>query len=554
MQSLLSLTGKRWQMHDHAQGVGADLASLLAEKRGITSGGDCEAPLVFCDSARASERLMRAVAKQEKIGIFGDYDCDGITGTALLMRMLRRRGIDPAVRLPHRAHDGYGLKTSHIDEFAAAGISLLLAVDTGITAGTAVERANETGIDVMIFDHHALPEKLPDACAILHPSLAEIVPAFPPCAAGVVFDFLCAFENAAWQGMDEDRVLSMIGTVADVVSLRGRNRRLVQEGLRALEQLNIGPLAELASRIRTGSVPLTSQDIAFRIAPRINAAGRMADPTLALRAILEGGSALEELETLNRSRQDETLIAMKDVFVKLDALPALPPFLCASAATYSPGIIGLIAGKLTERFGRPSMAVCIRGDECTASLRSPPAYSIIDGLRRCSEHLGSFGGHRQAAGCTFPTASLTVLIQALENDVATHVPDEALVPSLAIDCALPLHSVSLPLIQSLAALEPFGHDNPEPLFLIESTTFSAARTVGAEGKHLQAMIGSCKAIGFGLGNFLAHVRAPLDIVCRLGIDVWNGRMQPQLMIVDMKVASLKPTSAGRMPAPALKRS
>ncbi len=527
-------------MNGDLSGHASDIVSVLTQKRGITSEGT--APLLFRDTARASERLQRAIAKREQIGIFGDYDCDGITGTALLMRMLRRRGVEPLVRLPHRAYDGYGLKISHIEEFAAAGISLLLAVDTGISAHAAVKRAAELGIDVIIFDHHMLPEIVPEAYAIIHPSVMDTPPESAPCAAGVVFDFLCAFEGMNWEGIDEDRVLAMIGTVADVVSLRGRNRTLVQEGLRTLEQLQTGPLAELAARVRTGSAPLTSQDIAFRIAPRINAAGRMADPMLALRAILEGRSALDELEALNRTRQDDTLTAMQHALSCISAAGDAPLFLCAADERYEPGIIGLIAGKLTERFGRPSMAVCIRGEECTASLRSPAAYSIIEGLQRASVHLTAFGGHRQAAGCTFPLTALTALTQALEKDVALHVPAENLLPTLAIDCALPLRAVSLPLIRSLRDLEPFGHENPEPLFLVEGASLSALRTVGAEGKHLQAMIGHCKAIGFGLGDFLAEAGAPLDLVCRLGIDTWNGRMQPQLFIVDMRVAAQKLTT------------
>lgn len=513
----------------------SDVASVLAQKRGIASGG-AESPLLFRDAPRAVERLQKAIGSGERVGIFGDYDADGITGTALLMRMLRRRGSEPMVRLPHRAHDGYGLKASYIDEFATAKISLLLAVDTGITANAAVERAAELGIDVIIFDHHVLPEILPDAYAIIHPSVMDTPPAAAPCAAGVVFDFLCTMEGNTWEGIEEDRVLAMIGTVADVVSLRGRNRTLVQQGLRALEKLTTGPLAELATRVRTGSSALSSHDIAFRIAPRINAAGRMADPMLALKAILEGGAALSELETLNRTRQDDTLTAMELALSHIDTAAGLPPFLCAADERYQPGIIGLIAGKLCERYGRPGMAVCIRGEECTASLRSLPAYSIIEGLQRCSTHLTSFGGHRQAAGCTFPLAALTALTQALEKDVLKHVAAEDLVPMLPIDCALPLSTITLPLIRSLSALEPFGHENAEPLFLVEAAALSATRTVGAEGKHLQAMIGHCKAIGFGLGDFLAHTRAPLDLVCRLGIDTWNGRMQPQLFIVDMRVS------------------
>lgn len=487
----------------------------------------------FPDAPKAAERVREAIKKNEKIGIFGDYDCDGITATAELIRMLRRRGVDPLVRLPHRVRDGYGLKANHIVEFAETGVTLILIVDTGISAHRAVAFARGQGIDVVILDHHELLEREPDAFAILHPAL---VPAFPgpwPSASGIVLAFVQCIEGGSWPGEDEDRALAMIGTIADLVPLAGGNRSIVQQGLEALERLRDAPLAELAASVRSVGKRLSSRDVAFRIAPRINAAGRMADPMLGLRALLEGGEALRDLETLNVLRQGETASAVEHAIMQLGV--SSDSFLCAADESYQPGIIGLIAGKLTERFGRPSMAVCVQGEDCTASLRSMHTYSIIDGLQRSAHLFTSFGGHRQAAGCTFPRGNLPQIREALCRDVSLHVSAEHLVPTIVVDAVLPAHAVSLPLIHELAHLEPFGQGNPEPQFLVESVRLEAPRTVGQEGKHLQARAFGHKIIGFGLGELRAHANAPLDLVCRLGIDAWNGREETQLQVVDMRL-------------------
>lgn len=469
----------------------------------------------------------------ETIGIFGDYDCDGITAAALLARMLRRHGSEPVIRLPHRIRDGYGLKESHVDWFAARGVTLLLTVDTGIGAHAAVARGAARAMDVIIMDHHEPPSVVPAAHSILHPAFSAEPPAHAPCAAGIAFHVVALVEGAAWRGRDEDAALAMLGTVADLVPLLDGNRAIVREGIAALARLREGPLATLAAHVRTSGRPLSSVDVAFRIAPRINAAGRMADPMLALSALLEGGDALRELETLNAQRQEETMIAVERSLLQLGPAPA-DPFLCVADEEFSPGIIGLIAGKLTERFGRPSMAVSIQGEECVASLRSPPAYSIIDGLRACEGLLTSFGGHRQAAGCTFRRSALDDIRDALSRHVRETIPETQLVPTLSIDAPLPLSSITLPFIRQLSALEPFGQGNPEPQFLVPAVSLGMARTVGGDGRHLQGRAGRCKLIGFGLGPLIAHARSPLDLVCRLGVDAWNGREEPQLQVVDMR--------------------
>ncbi len=520
------------------------LIAMLSQARGIelgafrADGSYHDAHCLFPDAIKAAKRVHKAIEGRETIGVFGDYDCDGITSAAQITRALRRRNTEPIVRLPHRVHDGYGLKPAHIEECAKAGITLLITVDTGISAHEAVDAANAKGIDVIILDHHHILTA-PNAHAILHPALSPHFPHPHPSAAGVVFIFLHALENAdTWADRETDLALATIGTIADLVPLRGHNRSLVQAGLRAMQHLPLqSPLRLLIDQLSSGK-PLTSSDIAFRIAPRINAAGRMADPMLALRALLEGGSLLHDLDTLNSIRQDETQRALEKALTELtpDKNGTLPAFLSIASASYPHGILGLLAGKLTEKFGRPSMVVHIAEDVCTASFRSPAAFNITEALQRNGEKLTSFGGHAQAAGATFKLDEYIALTEALERDVAKHLQPELLVPTLAVDAILPPSAVTHAFCNHLSSLEPYGMGNPEPLFLIENIQLQNMRRVGDEGRHLQATINNCKVIGFNLGNLMDDARAPVDVVCRVGMDSWNGRETPQLFLQDIRVA------------------
>jgi single-stranded-DNA-specific exonuclease len=533
----LSLSGKYWNVPAVCDSIGGFMAKRLAHI-GAAHNRAWDDATVFPDAIKAVARVREGIARQEKIAIFGDYDCDGVTASAQLLRCLQRHGADPVLRLPHRVHDGYGLREKHIDEFADTGITLLITVDTGISAHDALRHAKERGIDVIILDHHHWTT-IPDAFAILHPGLAENFPEPHPAAAGVAFLFVHAMEGATWAERDIDLTLALFGTVADLVPMGGFNRRLVQEGLQALRRLPDGPLKQLVDAVGKGK-PLTSIDIAFRIAPRINAAGRMADPMLALRALLEGGAPLKELESLNISRQEETVRCIDDAIRQIapdgnTSHDHLPAFLSVADPSYAPGIVGLIAGKLTERFGRPSMAVHINGDLCTASLRSPACYNIVEGLERVSGLLTDFGGHAQAAGCSFPLQNLGSITDAMEADIRERVAPALLVPALHIDAVIDAKAITTHTILSLQELEPYGQGNAEPHFLVRNATMMNARRVGADGKHLQAMVGNSKLIGFGMGEWDLYANEELDLICRLGIDTWNGRMVPQLFLVDARL-------------------
>jgi single-stranded-DNA-specific exonuclease len=309
----------------------------------------------------------------------------------------------------------------------------------------------------------------------------------------------------------------------------------------ALRSIRTGPLALLLEHAGLGR-EITGTDIAFRIAPRLNAAGRMAEPLLALRALLEGGEPLLALEKHNTNRQQATEELYREILRDHRLDPSLVgsgedvPLIAAASERYPHGIIGLLAGRLTEAFGKPSIVCAIDGDLCTASLRSPPGYHVTEGLERSRELLLRFGGHAQAAGCTCTRDAFPLLTRRLAEDIRRRVDTRELLPLLRIDAAMDAREISLSFCQALASFEPFGMGNPEPRFLLRAIRVERARRVGGEGHHLQGRIAGLKAIGFRLGHLFERAGQPLDAVCRLGIDTWQGSRAPQIFLDDLRVA------------------
>lgn len=518
-------------------------AEWIADLRRLRGIVDTDAPPwknthLYPDMQRAIERVQRAIRTRETVAIFGDYDCDGVTSTAQLVRMFRRHGVEPLVRLPHRIHDGYGIQPQHCDAFAAQHVTLLLTADTGIAAHEAITAAQKKGIDVIILDHHHF-HTVPDAYAIVHPALAPHHPLPYPSAAGVVHAFIHAFEGGnPWTDASIDLVLAALGTVADLVPLQGGNRHLVQAGLDAIYRLPQGPLQAFLERT-CGDGTITSMDLGWKVAPRINAAGRMDDATEALTALLEGGSPLERLETLNNQRQQETLDAVEHAMLSLESELSLPSFICLASSAYGHGIIGLIAGKLTERYNRPTLAASIHGDTCTASLRSPPSYNVVEALERAKDLLTRFGGHAQAAGATFPLSAFIPLTTRLQQDATSHLGEVIPAPVLAIDGVLHPQAIDQTLHTFIQDLAPFGQGNPEPILMLSDVQLERVRRVGAQNNHLQARGHGLPLIGFGLGHLAEAVtHSVVDIACRIGMNTWNGKTEMQMQVVDIRQSSL----------------
>lgn len=535
MLQTLSLSGKRWQGRS---GVSLDALPLvearnvlgtLGATRGLLNADRFTLPSPP-DLKRAVGRMEKAIREKETVGVFGDYDCDGITAAALIVRCFERRSLTPLVRLPHRVRDGYGLSKKIAEEWISRGVTLLITVDTGITAIEPIRMLQERGVDVIVVDHHHLQPELPPAFALLHPALTPGFAPPHPSGAGMAFLLVRALEGEVWEDMHTDRALAMMGTVADLVELKGVNRAIVRHGLLSLQSIDKGPLALLRDSVGSTSA-LTSTDVAFRIAPRLNAAGRMDDPVLALDAILRGGAHVDLLHQLNRDRQDKTEALIQSARKDVDMHS---PLIATASSDYPHGIVGLIAGSLTESTGRPSIVAAIDGEHATASLRSPACYHVTDGLSRVSGLLTSYGGHAQAAGCSFPVNHWGEIKERLANDIARSVTPDALTPFVEIDGVIGPDAVSLSFVTSLHDLEPFGQGNPEPRFLLRNVRAENLRRVGSEGTHLQARIAGCKAVGFRMGQYFDHLDGMLDIVCRVGLDTWNGKTGVQLFVEDAR--------------------
>ncbi len=554
MVPLLSLTGKRWALgHDFRSVHDASPQNFpsvfLQHLRDMRGSGLEDAPLPFThpdqmppDLPRAVERIRRAVRDGETVGIFGDYDADGITAVTQIIRAFHRRGLKPIVYLPHRQNDGYGLKEASLRFFLERNVTLLLTVDTGISSYHELEMAAQAGVDVIIVDHHYIPPELPPAFARIHPGLAS-VPGTQPSAAGAAFGLVAALERKegmvdAWSGRDEDLALAAIGTVADLVELGGTNRALVRAGLAAIAALPSGPLRDLLTQSGIVGMP-SSRDLAFRIAPRLNAAGRMADPRTALQALLGDRNALAELEVLNRDRQAQTREILRGLEHTMAQSTAA--FLTVASPHYPAGILGLIAGRLTETRGCPSMVVQVQGDACVASLRSIPGFHVTEALQDAAGLLTSFGGHAMAAGCTFLSSSLPELRERLNTRASSILTPEELVPQLPIDAVLDPAAITLLLCESLTDLEPFGQGNPEPRFLLPGVRFATLKRIGKDFAHLQGTLnlskgGPLKAVGFRLSPIFERIPQTCDVACRIGIDTWNGNRRPQVFIEDVREA------------------
>lgn len=534
---MLSISQKRWDNAPHFFGPGesSQFVERMVSQRHLSADA-FPSPYQLSDMKRAVERIEEAIKEKETICIFGDYDCDGITAAAQLVRFFRRRGVEPLVRLPHRIHDGYGLKTHIVDELIQKKVDLIITVDTGISSEKEIAYARECGIEAIVTDHHHIPECLPPAVAIVHPGLSKGYPEPFPSGAGVAFQLVRALENTRWEEEDIDTALAMIGTVADLVELRGSNRMLVQKGLRDFMNLSHSPLAVLRDEVR--SKEFTSRDIAFLIAPRINAAGRMDDPLIALHALLEGGDALKKINDLNINRQIQTAELLERALKEDDGAP----FFCLEDADFPPGIIGLIAGKIVQEFGRPALIAHTSNNMCTASLRGVPGYHLMEGLNGCKSMLTTFGGHALAAGCTFEMKHFENIKKFLADHILQTMTQDMLTPALMLDGELLPQDVTLDFAKTIQTLEPFGQGNPEPLFVLNNITLDSLRLVGTDGRHVQGKMGNVKMIGFGLGKSKDLLLDPIDIACKITLNEWQGRVEPQVVIEDVRVSQKIPVT------------
>ena len=475
------------------------------------------------DIEPALDRLQRAITDNELIAVYGDFDVDGVTASAILLESLRDLGARVVSYLPDRFAEGYGVHSSAIDQLARDGVALIITADCGTSNVVEIDHARTLGVDVVIIDHHTVPPELPAAIAIVNPKRNESrYPEDELATGGLAFRVMSALYKRFGRPFDANRYLDLVAlsTVCDMAPLSGENRWLVQEGLRAIAKTQRPGLRALLEAAGNDPTRVDASTIGFTIGPRLNAAGRLSHARLALELLMEAdeGRAREraiELGALNQQRQQATQDAL-DLAKRLlaDEAPGQPLIFIGHPDIPS-GIVGLVAGRLMEEHHRP-VVVYERGEETSrASCRSIPEFDITGALRNTKELLVRFGGHRAAAGFTANNANLAALKASLVQQAADTLAAVDLTPVTEIDAQVPLRRMN-EILTELTQMAPFGIGNPEPVFLSRGVTIADVRTMGGEGQHLRLVLrdgkASWPAVAFGFGANEVATGQRLDVV------------------------------------------
>lgn len=508
---------------------------------------------------RALTRIRQAIRAHETIAIYGDFDADGVTSTALLMQTLRYLGASALPYIPHRVDEGYGLNSEALLKLARQGVTLVITVDCGIRSVDEVEEAKAAGLDIIITDHHTLGEAVPDAYAVINPKRLDVAYT-EDMLAGVGVAFRIAEALLTISGgkparpdtplLDPDDLLDLvaIGTVADLAPLnRLENRALVKRGLAILNQTRRPGLRALheVANLRSGSI--VAQSIGYAIGPRINAAGRLDSAMIAYELLVtrdenRAADLALQLQNLNVQRQELTRQAQDVIRAQIDD-PGSTPLIFAGDSSFKPGIVGLVAGRLCEEFYRPAVVLELGEHESRASCRSIAGFDITRALDTCAGLLVRHGGHAQAAGFTVANENIPALREMLTDLARAALETEDLSPTLTIDLPLEADQVSLDLALELEKLEPTGHSNPPPVFVTRGLKVVEQRLVGKEERHIKLKLGRgagqvpIDAIGFHLAPSYPQGVERVDLAYHLEVNEWNGQRTPQLNLIDVRAHS-----------------
>src|SRR3954471_3576842 len=534
-------------------GVSPVLGTVLARRgfrtveaaRAFLEGSERHDPLSMSGVREACEAIARHRDKGSRMVVDGDYDGDGVCPTAILLRALRAVGVDPAWELPSRFGDGYGLSAAAVERLAAGGAGLLVTVDCGITAVDEVAAARRAGLDVVVTDHHRPGDALPD-CVVVHPGLGHFG-APELCGSGVALKLAAALDGRA---AEEDLDLAALATVCDLVPLRGENRRIVREGLQAMARTRKPGLRALMEVAGVEPGQVDERSLGFALGPRLNAAGRMqrADAALELLLTDDGPRAEDiarELDLLNRDRREaETriLFAADSACAEQAAAAAI----VVAGEGWHPGVVGIVASRLVERWGRPCVVIGLDGEAGRGSGRSIPAYDLHAGLAASASHLRRFGGHRVAAGVEIEAAEVGPFRAALAAHAGGALAPSDLIPVERIDAVVPGGVLGLSLAEELESLRPFGAGNPAPTLLVPAARLKGVSGMGAERQHARFTLvtGTGLAAGVAFGSApraLASADGPHDLAVRLERNRWKGLVEPRLVL-----RAMCPPRAGRL--------
>ncbi|HEY6874674.1 MAG TPA: single-stranded-DNA-specific exonuclease RecJ [Geobacteraceae bacterium] len=511
-------------------------------------------PFLLPGMDHAVERLAGALNKREKVCVYGDYDVDGISAVALLISFFRTVGLDCFYHIPRRLDEGYGLSREGVESAAAQGARVIVTVDCGITAVDESLFCSALGIDLIITDHHTPGAAVPQACAVINPHLPGSPPSFKSLAGvGVAFNLLIALrsrlrEEGCFGGNGGPNLrgyldLVALGTIADIVPLVDENRIFVKFGLAELTPSpRIGVQALKAVAGVTGDVGCGA--VGFRLAPRLNAAGRLEDAALGVELLLcddpkKGAEIAAELDASNAERQALEQEILRDALAKVkeEVGGANRKSIVLASREWHPGVIGIVASRIVDLYHRPTILIALQEGSGRGSGRSIPNFHLHDALHACSEHLLKFGGHKYAAGLSIDEATLERFVERFDEVAQGLLGDFDLTPELVVDGELAAADITLELAEEIEQLSPFGVGNPEPVFMLRSATVVDSRVV--KGHHLKLRVSAggrvFEAIGFNMAQGRALSQS-IDVAFSLSENSWNGKRRVQLRLRDFREA------------------
>lgn len=549
-----------------AEGFGVLLSRVLAARgihtpeaaRHLLDGRDeLSDPFLIKDMDKAVSRIQRAVEEGEPIVIFGDYDVDGVSATAILFECLSNQGAQVRCKLPSRDGGGYGLNKEILKGLADKGYPLVVTVDNGIAAVEEADYARELGIDLVITDHHLPGEKLPDAVAVVDPNRADDESPFKfLCGAGVAFK-LCA----ALEGCDPAELLDMfgelaaLGTIADVMPLTGENRTLVREGLAVLQETMRPGLQALLENAGYAGKPVTAETVSYGLAPRLNAAGRMDTAAVALKLLLceneeQAAGIAARLGEINAERQqtEQQILAAALQTIQADPARAHDRVVVVAGEGWHPGVIGIVASRLMERYGRPAIVISTENGEGRGSGRAPSGFNLHGALAACSSCLIRSGGHAAAAGLLVEEEKIGAFRAAINAWAVREYP----VPepgTLKLDAAVRLSELDLASVRQLSRLAPFGSGNPVPLLLVQNAVVDGLWPLGSEGRHTRVRLrqgdSTCFVSVFGTSPQELPYQPGTAVDAAIEVSVFQGRSGP---MVSAHCKAMRPAGLGNEPA------
>ena len=537
------------------------IESSILMHRGITSkeeanhflsptAEDLNDPYLLSSMDNCVIRLSAALNDGERMGVFGDFDTDGLTGTAVLTKGLENLGGIVFPYVPHRVKEGHGISQKAIDFFEQRKVTLIITVDCGTTSISEITQASQKGIDTIVTDHHVPMDSLPPAVAIVNPSLSDSKYPFPQITGvGTALKVMEALYSSLSQEMPNFLyAFCALGTVSDVGLMKDENRYLTQRGIQAIKSENILGIDAL---IRVSGITknrLSSEDLSFGIIPRLNVAGRLQHAELSLDLLLtendsQASSLAEKLNALNKTRQTLTDKAIRQARQQVAKSVRengnnMPSMIFVGHKSWSPGILGLIAARLVEEFYRPTVAVSGSQEIYRASARSIPDFNMIEAFKKCDEIFEKYGGHSMAAGFTIKGENLRQFRENLTVFAETNVTEESFGSVLDIEQEISPTWLNQESISFLNSLEPFGQGNPTPTFLSRGMSVLGAKTVGKDKTHLKLTLEKndyvYDAIAFRQGQSLNTARGTVDIAYTAGMNYWNGKETMQLTVQDFK--------------------